>query len=85
MKVELTLPPISSLNMKKDWIVKLKKIAESNYNIGFGWQSFVECYDEKDWIEFVENVSSFEEAEERMKTVALNREERYREAMNEIF
>jgi len=73
------------LNMKKDWIVKLKKLAESNYNVGYGWQTFVECYDEKDWIELVESVSSLEEAEKLVETIALNRQERYQEAVNEIF
>lgn len=52
--------------------------------MSYGWQVFVECYDQKDWIRFVAEMSSFEEAEDNLRRLVALHDDQYADAQNEI-
>jgi len=70
---------------KSNWIEQLKKIAEEKYNEGHGYQVFVECYDKKDWEEFVGDLKTWAEALKMFERIADIRTEQSQAAQNEAF
>ncbi len=74
----------NNMNNKQDWIARLKAIASENYELGYGYQVFVECYDSRDWMELIEDCETFEGAEALMHRVAGIHTDRYQEARAEI-
>ena len=70
---------------KTKWIEQLKQLAQDNYNKGYGYQVYVECYDQQDWISFVSDLDSWEETLEIFHTVASIRTDQNDSACNEVF
>lgn len=70
---------------KSNWIEQLKKLAEEKYNEGYGYQVFVECYDKREWEEFISDIESWEECLEMFHKIANIRTEQCQEAENEVF
>lgn len=64
-------------------IEKLKAYALAHYNEGF--DTFVECYDDKAWEEFVKDIPTYEEALQLLKDIASVHEDRRLNAEKEIF
>jgi len=73
------------MNNTQDWIARLKAIAEKNYEIAYGYQVFVECYDDREWLGLIADCETFAAAEELMHRVAGIHTDRYEEARAEIF
>jgi hypothetical protein len=73
------------MNNTQDWIARLKAIASENYDLGYGYQVFIECYDGADWADLVEDCETFAAAEALMHRVARIHTDRYEEARAEIF
>jgi hypothetical protein len=73
------------MNNKQDWIARLKAIASENYELGYGYQVFIECYDNSDWLDLVEDCETFAAAKALMHRVAGIHTDRYEEARAEIF
>ena len=73
------------MNNTQNWIARLKAIASENYELGYGYQVFIECYDSSDWADLVEDCETFAAAEELMHRVAGIHTDRYEEARAEIF
>lgn len=69
--------------IKADWIAKLKEKALELYNEGGDF--LVECYDQEDWEDFVNDVDTYEEAEELMLKVIGIKNERRNDIQAEIF
>ena len=73
-------------NMNKhDWIRDLKAIASQNYEQGYGWQVFIECYGSDDWWELVEDCETYGEALEAMTSAARIMTSQCDDARSEIF
>lgn len=70
---------------KHDWIRDLKAIASENYEQGYGWQVFIECYDSHDWWELVEGFETFEAASEYAHRLARILTEQCDDIRSEIF
>lgn len=70
---------------KSNWIEQLKQLAEENYNKGYGYQVFVECYTKDDWENFIDDLETWEECLEMFHTIADIRTEQCQVAQNEIF
>ncbi len=70
---------------KSKWIEQLKQLAEDNYNKGYGYQVYVECYSKEDWIHFVSDLNTWEEALDIFHTIANIRTEQNNSACNEVF
>jgi hypothetical protein len=70
---------------KSKWIEQLKQLAEDNYNKGYGYQVYVECYGKEDWIHFVSDLNTWEEALDIFHTIASIRTEQNDSACNEVF
>jgi hypothetical protein len=63
------------MNMTKEQIIeKAKKLALSRYNEGY--DTFVECYDQKEWEEFVEGMNWTQVQDEMAQMVSLWEEQR---------
>ena len=73
------------MSNKHDWIARLKAIASQNYDLGHGYQVFVECYDTADWFDMIEDCETFAAAEELTHRIARIHTDRYEEARAEIF
>ena len=70
---------------KSNWIEQLKNLAEENYNKGYGYQVYVECYAKDDWEKFIGDLGTWEEVLEMFHTIADIRTEQCQEAQNEVF
>ena len=70
---------------KSNWIEQLKNLAEENYNKGYGYQVYVECYTKDDWEKFIDGLESWEECLDIFYTIADIRTEQCQEAQNEVF
>lgn len=70
---------------KSNWIEQLKNLAEENYNKGYGYQVYVECYTKNDWEHFIDDLKSWEECLEIFHAIADIRTEQCQEAQNEVF
>ena len=70
---------------KSNWIEQLKNLAEENYNKGYGYQVYVECYTKDDWEKFIDDLGTWEEVLEMFHTIADIRTEQCQEAQNEVF
>ncbi len=58
---------------------------EDNYNKGYGYQVYVECYSLSDWQAFISDLNSWEEALDIFHTIANIRTEQNDSACNEVF
>ncbi len=74
----------NNMNNTQNWIARLKAIASENYETAYGYQVFVECYDNNDWAEFVADCETYAEAEALMHRAAGIHTDRYDEARAEI-
>jgi hypothetical protein len=70
---------------KSKWIEQLKQLAEDNYNKGYGYQVYVECYGKEDWDRFISNLPTWEDALEVFHSVADIRTEQNNSVRNEVF
>ena len=70
---------------KSKWIEQLKQLAEDNYNKGYGYQVYVECYSLSDWQAFISDLNSWEETLDIFHTIANIRTEQNNSACNEVF
>lgn len=70
---------------KTAWHAPLKALAERNYDMGYGWQVFTECFTAEDWQEFVEDCESYEDAVAKLERHASAKQERYDEVNSEVF
>ena len=70
---------------KSKWIEQLKQLAEDNYNKGYGYQVYVECYSLSDWQAFISDLNSWEEALDIFHTIANIRTEQNNSVCNEVF
>ena len=70
---------------KSNWIEQLKNLAEENYNKGYGYQVYVECYTKDDWEKFIDGLESWEECLDIFYTIADIRTEQCNSTQNEVF
>lgn len=66
------------------WIDKLKAVASEHYSEGYGYQVFVECYDDSEWARLVNDFASYSEAEAFVHRLARIMTERNEDACSEI-
>tara|TARA_R110002126_G_scaffold98259_1_gene228576 strand:- start:1817 stop:2059 length:243 start_codon:yes stop_codon:yes gene_type:complete len=55
--------------MNKELVQHARDIAKANYNLSYGWSVFTECYDDDDYVEFVEDLSTLKEVEDMMEDI----------------
>jgi hypothetical protein len=70
---------------KQDWIAKLKELAFSRYETTYGYQVFVECYGNDDWLNLVSDCKTYAEAEAETVRIAWLLTSRHDDACAEIF
>jgi len=73
------------MNNKQDWIARLKAIASENYEQGYGWQVFIECYGQSEWLNLVAGCETYQEALETMTSAAETMTSQCNDARAEIF
>jgi len=65
-----SLGSIKKNKMKTEWIQKLKQHAEANYERGYGWQVFIECYAQADWERLIDGCQTYRQARHCMVRLA---------------
>lgn len=70
---------------KNKWIEQLKQLAQEKYNEGYGYQVYVECYTDSEWLDFVSDLETWEETLEMFHSIADIRTEQYEGAQKEVF
>ena len=56
--------------MKTEWINLLREHAERNYERGYGWQVYVECYSQADWERLIDGCQTYRQARRRAVRLA---------------
>ena len=81
----IVAPYSMTTTTKRDWIRDLTALAQRNYDTGYGWQVLIECFDQTDWIDLVEDCETYAEAEAKATQIAEIHTDRYNEAQREVF
>lgn len=73
----LSLGSIKKNTMKTEWINLLREHAERNYERGYGWQVYVECYSQADWERLIDGCQTYRQARRRTVRIAKALTEQY--------